>query len=313
MVSFVFIANGQFGANCIACLDGSEAAKVELVVSDPRIATMADPVARICQERGIRHLVSTDINAEDIVSEVRLAEPDCMISAYNMQIIKDQLLAIPRRITINFHNAILPRYGGVNAYSWAIINGETVHGVTWHCVDSGIDTGDIISQATMRIEETDTPISLTRKGAVLGVQLFEQMLPHLISGSVERIVQSRADALYYSRKDSPNRGKLNCSSTFLELERLVRGLNFYPFDNSFVYATMSFGGVSFHPLKIVRSRQLPSQAVPGRIERIFEDVLEVQSSDAVFSVVDVLSPEKQPVCVRDLVELLGMKVGDVVD
>ena len=64
--------------------------------------------------------------------------------------IPDPVLALAARGAINFHDGPLPRYAGLNAPVWAILNREPAHGVTWHLIEGGIDEGDIHPELRLR-------------------------------------------------------------------------------------------------------------------------------------------------------------------
>ncbi|HEY7784569.1 MAG TPA: formyltransferase family protein, partial [Pyrinomonadaceae bacterium] len=57
---------------------------------------------------------------------------DYLFSVVNERILSSKILASPRRLAINYHDAPLPRYAGTHATSWALLNREREHGVSWH-------------------------------------------------------------------------------------------------------------------------------------------------------------------------------------
>ncbi|MCX5899513.1 MAG: formyltransferase family protein, partial [Proteobacteria bacterium] len=69
---------------------------------------------------------------------------DYLFSIVNNAVLPPELLALPRRMAINFHDAPLPRYGGIHATSWAIMNREQTHGITWHVMAPKIDAGGVL-------------------------------------------------------------------------------------------------------------------------------------------------------------------------
>ncbi|WP_426741257.1 formyltransferase family protein, partial [Pseudomonas aeruginosa] len=71
-------------------------------------------------------------------------EFDFLFSIVNSEIIPQKILRLPRYYAINYHNSPLPKYAGLYATSWAILNGETQHGISWHIMNEVIDAGDIL-------------------------------------------------------------------------------------------------------------------------------------------------------------------------
>src|SRR4051812_14615899 len=66
-------------------------------------------------------------------------ECDYLFSVANLDVLPDSFLQLPKRLAINFHDGPLPRYAGLNAPVWALLNGEIEHGVTWHEMTSRVD------------------------------------------------------------------------------------------------------------------------------------------------------------------------------
>src|SRR5216683_2208171 len=83
------------------------------------------------REREIPHI---DPKNKDIAPFLSEHPFDYLFSIVNMYILPKRVLELPRRCAINFHDAPLPRYAGRYATSWAIMQGERVHGVTWHAM-----------------------------------------------------------------------------------------------------------------------------------------------------------------------------------
>ncbi len=84
--------------------------------------------------------------------------------------------------------------------AWPILNGEEKSGVTLHCIDSGIDTGDIIDQISFQLEENETAKSLYLKYIRFGTELVIKNLPSLIAGNFVKSKQSAKKSTYYSKK-----------------------------------------------------------------------------------------------------------------
>lgn len=131
----------------------AEGHEVAAVVGRSRAsdAALADAAA----EMGVP--MKTPRRADDPAFVHALAElrPDLGLSIAYDQILRAPLRAVPRLGFVNFHAGMLPRYRGRNVVNWAILNGEDEIGLTAHCVDDGIDTGDILLQRSLPIAWTD--------------------------------------------------------------------------------------------------------------------------------------------------------------
>lgn len=97
-------------------------------------------VQAYCKQNGIERY-SRNASIEKHLQAVHF---DFMFSISNPRVLKKSELRLARKMAVNYHDSLLPAYAGVNASSWAIINGESRHGVTLHVIDDDIDTGHIL-------------------------------------------------------------------------------------------------------------------------------------------------------------------------
>jgi methionyl-tRNA formyltransferase len=177
----------------------------------------------------IAHVADSD--SRRILAEIR---PDLILNVNSFDIIPPDMLGIAAGGIINFHNGPLPDYRGVNIPSWALINGELRHGVTWHFVTADIDSGPIVTSAEFDIASDETAISLTFSCILEGLNLLPGIISRHLEGQLSGKLQTRGKGRYYSRKDVPNDGVLEIDWPGSVLDRFLRGLNFHPFPNSFV-------------------------------------------------------------------------------
>ena len=129
---------------------------------------------------------------------VKSLEPDIIISIYFNEIIKKQLLEIPKYGCVNIHRGPLPKYRGPCSAFWQLTNGEKRSEVTIHYIDKGIDTGDIVLQQEYGITSQDTHHTLCLKSAQIGATLLPEVLQKIESGNVVRISQNNDEASYSS-------------------------------------------------------------------------------------------------------------------
>ena len=94
---------------------------------------------------------------------------------------KEFINSLPQRSIINVHPSILPKFKGLNAVQQALKSGAKYTGVTIHYVDEGIDTGDIIQQETIKINENDTIKSLKKRLQSLEHDLFPKVIKNILS------------------------------------------------------------------------------------------------------------------------------------
>ena len=126
---------------------------------------------------------------EDFDSEiVRLLEPynlDLIILAGYMRILSPELVRAYKGKIINIHPALLPSFPGINSARQALEYGVKYTGVTVHFVDEGVDTGPIILQSIVEIEDRDTEESLLQKIHKVEHQIYPEAIELVSSGQIE--------------------------------------------------------------------------------------------------------------------------------
>lgn len=180
----------NFVAVAAACANGRLPAEVALVLSDVPGAGILERA----RERGIRavHLspgsfrTKLDDAAEaTYVRALREAQVDFVVLAGFMRILKAPWLrAFPLRI-VNIHPSLLPSFPGLEAWKQALDYGVKVTGVTVHLVDHGIDTGPIIAQRPVPIEDDDTPETLHARIQQTEHELYPLALAQLLAGNLK--------------------------------------------------------------------------------------------------------------------------------
>ncbi|MCR9125434.1 MAG: LLM class flavin-dependent oxidoreductase [Rhodobacteraceae bacterium] len=152
---------------------------------------------------------------------------DWLFSIANLSLIPEDVLARPARGTVNFHDGPLPRYAGLNAPVWAILNGETEYGVSWHMVEGGIDEGDLVAQKMFDIAPDETAFSLNSKCYAAALESFGTLLGDLEAGAPRRVAQDLSRRSYFARTRRPdNASFMDFDKPAADIVRLVRALDF---------------------------------------------------------------------------------------
>ena len=170
-------------------------------------------------------------------------KPDIIIVAAYGLILTDPVLKIPRYKCINIHPSILPKYRGPSPVAAAILNGDKVTGATIMLVEKKVDSGPILCQRELGIEDDDTTESLTARLAELGAGLLLKTVPAWIEGSIQPRVQDEKLASY-TRMETKEDGRLDWNAPAVQLWRKIRA--YYPWPGCY---TQWKGG----RLKIIRT------------------------------------------------------------
>ena len=181
-------------------------------------------------EYDIPVLKPIQVNQVRVVETIHRWAPDILISAAFNQIFRKEIINIfdNRLGIINIHYAPLPKYSGFWPEMWAIWNEDTEFGVTFHYINEGIDTGDIVYQELFAIEESETRKSLYEKCDFHSFKIFEKNYYSFLSEKQQSYKQNENDRIYL-KKGLPNNGILDLSWEPKKIERFVRAVSFYPF------------------------------------------------------------------------------------
>jgi phosphoribosylglycinamide formyltransferase-1 len=184
----------NFVALAEACAAGKVPASVAVVLSDVPDAGILARAA----ERGIpakfvapgAFRTKLDAGAEAAyVGELQAARVDLVVLAGFMRILKSGLLgAFPQRV-VNIHPSLLPAFPGLKAWRQALDYGVKFTGVTIHLVDEGVDSGPILAQATVPVQDDDTAAALHERIQQVEHELYPAAIAAWLRG--ELVIQGR--------------------------------------------------------------------------------------------------------------------------
>jgi methionyl-tRNA formyltransferase len=149
-----------------------------------------------------------------------------VLSIANLSIVPEAVLAKAAKGAINFHDGPLPRYAGLNAPVWALLNRETAHGVTWHMMENGVDMGDVVERRLFELAPEETAVSLNTRCYAAGIESFEALTAAIEAGGPERRPQDLTKRSFFAHDARPRAaGRLDFRRDAEDLTALVRALD----------------------------------------------------------------------------------------
>ena len=136
------------------------------------------------------------IKAPEAIAELKKFEADIYVVAAFGQILSKEILEMPKYGCVCIHASLLPKYRGAAPINWCIIDGEQETGITIMQMDEGIDTGDILTQKKVTIDEKETAESLFDKLSQAGAELIIDTLPMIERGEVVPVKQDDSLSCY---------------------------------------------------------------------------------------------------------------------
>jgi methionyl-tRNA formyltransferase len=157
-----------------------------------------------CEKKNIPYNFIWKKNSKEIADWIESLKPDLIVVFSMSQLLKDEILKIPRLGVINLHPSFLPSYRGANPDFWQYYYMEMNPGATVHYVNAGEDTGDIIYQARVHIPlGTKSPARLDKLIGELGVSLVLKAIDAIAQGNAPRIPQPAQSPTPRSRNLKP--------------------------------------------------------------------------------------------------------------
>ena len=185
------------------------------------------PVKECALSYGIPVLQPLKIKEKDAVEELRKYPADIFVVAAFGQLLSEEILNMPRFGCINIHASLLPAYRGAAPIQWCVINGEEKTGVTIMQMAKGMDTGDILLQKEVVLDEKETGGSLFDRLMETGAELIVEALPKIEAGELTPVVQ-KEELATYAGKITKDMGNIDFAKSAVTIERLIRGLNPWP-------------------------------------------------------------------------------------
>ncbi|MEY3123172.1 MAG: hypothetical protein RI993_1997 [Pseudomonadota bacterium] len=233
---------------------------VDLVLTQPDRAAgrglkmQASPVKQLAQQYHLPLLQPSSLKSAALEAQLRAVAPDVMIVAAYGLILPEALLTIPRYGCINIHASLLPRWRGAAPIQRAILAGDQETGITIMQMDSGLDTGAILSRHTAAITPNETAASLHDKLAILGGASIVTTLQDLIDGKLELTPQTETGASYASKVNKLE-AAIDWTLDALCIERKIRAFNPYP---------GALTGLTGNPVKLWQASVIDSGRSSGK-------------------------------------------------
>ncbi|MDM7997746.1 MAG: methionyl-tRNA formyltransferase [Acidobacteriota bacterium] len=185
------------------------------------------PIKLLALEHGIPVFQPTRIRNEENRELFENLRPDFIVVAAYGQILPGWLLKTARVAPVNVHASLLPRYRGAAPIAWAVLNGDSVTGVTIMLMAEGLDSGAICLQQEIPISPNQTAGELAVEVAEIGAHLLIRALDGLEKGSIHPIPQDESRACWAPRivKEQASIAWTNPAKT---IHNQIRGLNPWP-------------------------------------------------------------------------------------
>jgi len=232
-MKIVYYGTPQFAVEPLRVLLGNGFVPEAVVTSPDKPAgrglkTASSEVKQFALEKGLKILQPEKLSDENFISELKSIEPDLQVIVAFRKL-PENVWRLPKLGTINLHASFLPDYRGAAPVNHVIINGEKKTGVTTFFINDRIDTGKIILQEKVSIDENDTAGTLHDKLMNAGAKLLLETVRQIEKETVQIIEQNNLLSNYEILHDAPKLSKEFCRINWNQspevIYNFIRGLS----------------------------------------------------------------------------------------
>jgi methionyl-tRNA formyltransferase len=293
----IFAGTPDFAARHLSALIDSHHEVIGVYTQPDRPAgrgkkLTASPVKELALEHNIPVFQPENFKSDEAKQELADQNADLMVVVAYGLLLPQAVLDTPRLGCINVHGSILPRWRGAAPIQRSIWAGDAETGVTIMQMDIGLDTGDMLSIATLPIEATDTSASMYNKLAELGPVALVECLSTIADGTAVAEKQNDEQA-NYAKKLSKEEAKIDWTMDAEAIERCVRAFNPWP---------MSHFSVEEKAIKVWQSRveEYTGNATPGTIIQADKTGIYVATGSNAIVFEQLQVPGKKAMGVQDI-------------
>ncbi|MEE3252634.1 MAG: methionyl-tRNA formyltransferase [Nitrospinota bacterium] len=262
----------------------------------------SSPIKNFSNDNNIPLLQPENVNTHDFINLLSKNRPDYIIVVAFGQILHENLLKIPLQFCINLHSSLLPKYRGAAPINRAILNGDSISGVTTMIMDKGMDTGDILLNQEILIEKNDDAKSLHDKLSESGGELVIKTLARLKNNNLLPIPQN-SELATYAPKLKKEESLLNWQLDANDIFNRIRGLTPWPGTHTF------YNGKR---ISILKGEVIPGEPSdrPGFVERITDSGIEVGTGKNRLKIIELKPEGKKAMSVKSFLSGYIINRGD---
>ncbi|WP_394866593.1 methionyl-tRNA formyltransferase [Paraclostridium bifermentans] len=231
-MNILFMGGHELGAKTLEHLINNNVNVVGVVVSknDNDWYRGVDEVA---DKFNLNLYEEKNINDQNFLNKIKSLNLDLIVCVNFDQILKKDIINLPTIGCINTHASLLPKYRGRAPLNWAMINGEKYSGVTVHFIDEGIDTGDIILQEKIKIDEDDYICDLLNKVKNTYPKIVLNAIQSLENNNINLIKPDLSKGFYVNKRNKDD-GKIDFSKPSKDIMNFIKAIS-KPYPGAFLY------------------------------------------------------------------------------
>ena len=260
----------------------------------------ACPVKEYALSQNLPLLQPEKLKDPDFLKQLQAWKADLQI-VVAFRMLPEVVWNMPPSGTFNLHASLLPQYRGAAPINWAIINGEKETGVTTFFLTREIDTGKIIFQERIPVEDTDNAETvhdrLMRTGAGLVLKTVDAIRDRKVDAIEQKTLISNKEILNPAPKIFKETCKIEWNKTTKKVYDFIRGLSPYPAAWTELETTQN----GLLTLKIFETEKIPNRhgLIPGSVVSDGKKQLDIATSDGFIRIKNLQQTGKKRMSVED--------------
>lgn len=260
------------------------------------------PVKELALKHDIKVIQPMKASEESFVNEIKELSPDLIVVVAFGQILRKNLLDIPKYGCVNVHVSLLPKLRGAAPINWTIINGDKKTGVTTMFMDEGLDTGDIIMVKEFELDDEINAGQLHDWMKEEGANILIDTVKAIESGDYPRIKQDDSKSTYAPMMDK-NLGHIDFKKDAQLIHNLVRGVVPWPG----AWCESEYGKIKIWKTRV--KKHSVSSNEEGMVKNVSKDGIEVSCGEDYLIIEELQMPNKKRMPVSEFIKGNKIDIG----
>jgi len=300
----VFMGNPEFSLSTLESIIKSNFDLVAVVSNPPKPMgrgkkIMSTAVGEYAKKSKLRLIQPDSLRSKSFHKDLEDLNPDLLVVvAY--KILPDSIIKIPKYGAINLHASLLPKYRGAGPIQWALMNGETVTGVTIFKITTTVDTGDILLQKEYLIDDDDDMLSLGMRLCRGGANLIIKAIASIKDGDSKGKRQNKS-LVTSAPKITKEMTLIDWAWPAKKIHNWVRGLTPYP------------GMITIlnnRKIRIFKTTLIPGETRSvGEIIKADQNQLIISTGDGLLSLLEIQLEGKKKMFIKDFLNGVTITIG----
>ncbi|MBI5873595.1 MAG: methionyl-tRNA formyltransferase [Candidatus Omnitrophica bacterium] len=302
-----FFGSGKFAVTILEALH-KHGHEIKLVVTQPdrkkgrHLHLSATPVKEYSLLNGFTIFQPADINSTDSIEILKKSDADLFIVVSYGRILCKAILALPGIMAVNIHASLLPKYRGAAPINRAIMNGDSVTGITFIRMNERMDEGGIIFQKALKIERDDNALTLDGKLSILAASHINSILDKIAAKKIRPKNQDDKKATYAPLMNKQE-GLIHWEDPGEKIINNFRGC--YGWPGTFTY----YKGMLLKVTLLEKGRFRSSGSF-GEILAAYDNLLEVACGKGSIVIKEVLPESHHRMSVKSFLAGHHVKIGE---